>query len=497
MQSQTPNDGPTHSSPVARLDTLRLLVSKAATEGYELKQMDVNTAFLHAPSSKPAHMKIPYGFPDNELLENVSRDKQVLRLKKAVYGLKEAPLAWYNFCSGIFTENGFTRSDNDLCLFSICSPDSESRCFVLVYVDDFTLLAKTSGDMVWLKNRLNSLFDLKDLGAASQVLGIEIIRDRDNGIVRLTQRKFIRQLLEEYDMLDCHPLPTPMFANANASLPSHTVSLTDDEKFYMKDKDFRHLSGCLNWLSLGTRPDIAFALARLGQAQSNPHPKHWQALTHVLRYLSGTLDMGLVYSAKADRPEPHMHTDSAFADCVDTRRSHSGFVVLVGGAAVAWSSRKQAIVTTSSTEAEYIAMGVAAKEAAWMKRLLLDLEFPNNGPLRIYADNQSSLILATSEKLSTRTKHLDVQYHFVRQLAKMGICVFKWVSTKLNVADVLTKPLGSNLFLDMPPRLGLPWIRRNSSIVSETATVSLTVPSGSVVGVLWEGHVTLFDICVW
>jgi hypothetical protein len=461
MQSQSSDDGPILSSPVARAASLRTMAAVAAMTNCEFQQMDVKTAFLHAPLSRPVYLSIPPGFPTSELLPGVPRNGQALLLKKAVYGLVEAPASWYSHCTGILRDAGFTRSDYEHCHFWICPPGSSERCHVLIYVDDFTLMAKTLEHMSWLKGLLNSLFDLKDLGAADQVLGLEIIRDRTAGTLKITQRKFIRQLLEEYDMVDCRPLDTPMFANATTSLPSHTMPLTGEERDFMRDKDYRHLLGCLNWLVLGTRPDLAYSLARLGQAQSNPHPEHWYALTHVLRYLSKTVDMGLVYSAHASDLAPHMYTDSAFADCPDTRKSHSGFVVLLGGAAVSWSSRKQPIVTTSSTEAEYIAMGHAAKEAIWIGRVMCDLGVQFDGPLRIYADNQSSLLLASSEKLSSRTKHLDVQYHFVRQQIRDGLCKFVWVPTKLNTADVLTKPLGPTLFASMPPMLGMPWVCRN------------------------------------
>jgi hypothetical protein len=148
------------------------------------------------------------------------------------------------------------------------------------------------------------------------------------------------------------------------------------------------------------------------------------------------------------------------------------------------SSCKQAVVTTSSTEAEYIAMGLAAKEAVWMRHLVRDLGFDLVGPMRIYADNQSSMLLATSKKLSTCTKHLDVQYHFIHELIQKGICQFRWVHTKSNVADVLTKPLGPTLFETMPPRLGMLWSRRvyGSGDVSEPRSKSLPASSGSVVG---------------
>jgi hypothetical protein len=125
-----------------------------------------------------------------------------------------------------------------------------------------------------------------------------------------------------------------MFANALSFLPSPTVLLTDEERNFMCDKDYCHLLGCLNWLVLGTRPNLAYALAQLGQAQANPHPDHWHTLIHVLRYLSRTVDMGIIYSAHATDTSLHIYTDSAYTDCLDTQKSHSGFVVIVRGGAV-------------------------------------------------------------------------------------------------------------------------------------------------------------------
>jgi hypothetical protein len=438
--------GEASNSPVANSVSFRLMAATAALTNCEFQQMDVNTAYLHAPLSRPTYIGVPAGFPDSELVSGVPRSDQALKLNKAVYGLREAPHSWYAHCSGMF--------------MAVTAPDSSDLCHVLVYVDDFTLMTRTPAQMLWLKSKLAGMFDIKDLGAADQVLGLEVTRDRAANTLKLTQRKFMRKLLEEYDMLDCRPMDTPMLSNALKALPRHEDPLDDKGVEYMRDKDYRRLLGCLNWLAQGTRPDISFAVARLGQAQSNPHPAHWQSLTHVLRYLSKTLDMGLVYSASAEDPQPHIYTDSSFADCPDTRKSHSGYVTLVAGAAVSWSSRKQAIVTTSSTEAEYLAMGHATKEAVWITRLLVDLGTALSMSMRIFADNQSSLLLADSEKLSSRTKHLDVQYHYVREQIKLGKCRFFWIPTKLNTADVLTKPLGPTAFLNMPSRLGLPWIPR-------------------------------------
>jgi hypothetical protein len=170
MQAQTPGDGPMLASPVAGAPTLQAMAGVAASTNCEFQQMDVKTAFLHVPLSRPVYLAIPVGFPESELLPGVPRSAQSLRLKKAVYGLREAPYSWYTHCTGILKTEGFVRSDNDHCLFWIYPPGSTERCFVLIYVDDFTLMTKSAEHMDWLKSRLASLFDLKDLGAANQVL---------------------------------------------------------------------------------------------------------------------------------------------------------------------------------------------------------------------------------------------------------------------------------------------------------------------------------------
>lgn len=157
--------------------------------------------------------------------------------------------------------------------------------------------------MSWLKELLVSRLDLKDLGEARQFLGLEIVRNQAAGTIQLLRRKFIQALLAEYGMTDCKPLDTPMFSNALTSLLSHLDPLTDAQAEYMRNKPFCALLGSLNWVGLGMRPDVCFALARIGQSQSNPHPAHWLALLPVLRYLNTTVDMGLCYSTQQNPPQ--------------------------------------------------------------------------------------------------------------------------------------------------------------------------------------------------
>ena len=150
-----------------------------------------------------------------------------------------------------------------------------------------------------------------------------------------------------------------------------------------------------------------------------------------------------------------MYTDSSYADCKDTRRSHSGYVVMVGGAAVAWSSKKQTIVTTSSTEAEYIAVSEAAREAVWLRSLLRELELLPSGPTTVYCDNNGAIALSFDQAFHARVKHVDVRYHFIREQVDANHLTVKRVSSAENVADIFTKPLGKPLFEKHRARLGL------------------------------------------
>ncbi|QRV73468.1 Pol polyprotein/retrotransposon [Ceratobasidium sp. AG-Ba] len=191
------------SSPVASAALFRLMAAVAASHDYEFQQMDVNTAYLHAKLLQPVYIAIPPGFPVSELLPGIPCSELALKLNKAVYGLREAPHCWYSHCSNKFIDKGFTRSSHEHCLFTICAPNSTNLCHVLIYVDDFTLLTKTPEQMTWLKSKLSNMFDIKDLGAADQILGMEVTRDRNARTLKLTQRKFLRNLLVEHDMLDC------------------------------------------------------------------------------------------------------------------------------------------------------------------------------------------------------------------------------------------------------------------------------------------------------
>lgn len=285
------------SSPTACTDTLRTMCAIAASQNWELHQMDVKTAFLHSNIDCTIHLSIPNGFPEDKLPVGVPHEELALLLDKAVYGLCQVGHLWFEHCAGAFMRLGFTQSGTGPCLFFINREGT--RSWVLVYVDDFTILANSAAAMLDIKTLLLSAYDLKDLGEVKQILGLEVEHDRNKGTLRLFQRKYLRNLVSELGMENCVPVYTPMEVRLqlkNHSSGSPGDALTHAERVFMVDKPYLCVLGSLNRIADGSCPNVAFALSFLAQHAKEPGPGHWKALMRVVSYLHTTIDSGLTYS---------------------------------------------------------------------------------------------------------------------------------------------------------------------------------------------------------
>lgn len=236
------------------------MVAIGTEKGWEIHQMDVKTAFLHADVDREIYLAIPDGFPESELPPDVPRERLALRLHKAVYGLKQAGYLWMRHAMRVFVDIGFQQSKHDPCLFYVDFSPLE-RVWVLVYVDDFTILAPSPKAMSLAKRTLSNAFQLKDLGDVRQILGLEVERNRQAGTSRLLQRKYVRNLLAELGLEACRPVYSPM--EKGLQLPVYgqgpdRVKMSDEEVEFMRDKPYSRVLGSLNWLANGTRLDIAF-----------------------------------------------------------------------------------------------------------------------------------------------------------------------------------------------------------------------------------------------
>ena len=302
-------------------------------------------------------------------------------------------------------------------------------------MDDLITATRGTAAAVEIKQRLMSTFDARDLGEATFFLGMTITRDRAARTIKLAQERLTTDLLSKYGMLDAKALSTPLSPNTKLTKEGEPL---DRETF-----GYAQLIGSLMYLSVCTRPDIAQAVGALARYMAQPTTAHWQAGKGVLRYLAGTAQLGITYGGH--EPGLEAYTDADYAGDIDTRRSTTGYVYVLNGGAISWSSRLQQTVAASTTEAEYMAAAFAIKEGLWLRKLFNDVGL--NTPIIINADNQSAIKLLKNPVFSMRSKHIDVIYHFARERVARGEVTFKYIRTDNMVADALTKPVPTNKFI--------------------------------------------------
>ena len=323
---------------------------------------------------------------------------------------------------------------------------------IALYVDDMIILAKEMSDVQEIKDHLSREYNMKDLGEVRNVLGLRVQRDRSKRTLWIDQTHYIEETLRAFQLENCKEVSTPADGYDNLQAATTDKALFDDVHLY------RRALGQLNWLVRGTRPDLAFVVHKLSQHCQSPSMKHWSGVKRVLRYLQHTKTMRLRYSVSNNSVcELFGYADADYAGDSADRKSTMGYAYLLHGGAITWSTRKQQSVATSTTEAEYMGLCNAAKEAVWLRNLLASLgfeEYAAQGTL-IYGDNQGSLRLVANPEMHARSKHIDVQYHYVRELAEQGMIKVEYIPTAEMAADCLTKPLKRQLHERNMELLGL------------------------------------------
>jgi hypothetical protein len=415
------------SSPVVKLKTVRLLIALANQLGLDLHQGDIASAYLHSPIKEEVFMHQPQGFEQGHNL--------VCRLRRCLYGLKQAGKAWNETIDGVLSAAGFEHLGPDLCAYKY--ERNGLRILLGLFVDDILCASNGSAARDFLKSVLEEHFTLSDWRVLSRLLGMVVTRDRERGIVKLAQPHFIAALLLLAGLQDCRPVSTPAVVG---------VSLAPSPKpVVVEEKEYRRLVGGLRYLCDVSRPDIAAAVGSCCRYVQRPEQHHWVALKRVLRYLAGTQNLGITFIRPASAPELFGFCDANWAGCLETRRSTTGYVFIFSGP-ISWRSRIQTSVALSSAEAEYLAACDAAKEVVWLRAMLTALGFAPVGPTVVWEDNQACIQMSTSDRSHDRTKHIDMRYHFVREQVAAGSLVLRYVPSRDNVADLLTKPLGALLF---------------------------------------------------
>src|SRR6266567_8709422 len=417
-------------APVVKLTSIRVLCALAVRLHLYFDHLDVETAFLNGLLDVQLYLRFPKGC-------GVFTGK-VVRLLRSIYGLRQASRVWNNLLDAELAKLGYKQIHADFCIYVY--RDGDVICFLAVYVDDMALLGTDRSVMAEHKRLLSLRFKIKDLGPVRQILGHEIDYDHEHQVIRLFQTRYIQESLERYNITDGRSHPTPL--SSAIKLSKDDCPQTEAEKEMMCSYPYQSLIGTLMYAMLGTRPDIAFAVGALSKFSSNPDLVHWQQAVHVLRYLGGTKDLGLVFRGddKEDLSTLILdYTDSDWAGEVDTRRSTGGYVFKMCGSAVSWSSKLQTTPALSSTEAEYMACTRATQEVIWLRNLLEQLGFQQMQPTTLLGDNQGAIAIAKNPGDHPRTKHIQLQYHFICFAITDRQINLDYVPTKHIAANGLTK----------------------------------------------------------
>jgi len=425
-------------APVGKYDTLRAMLACAAHQDLELHSLDISNAFLNGVLDEPVYMHVPEGYGNGD-------PSKCWKLLKALYGLKQAPREWFKVLSEAMRAAGFEQSPHDQALW-VCTRGAE-RTHVLHWVDDLIIMSTTVSGVQRAKQHMLKTFKGRDLGEVTSYLNIVITRDRANRTLKISQPVHIQDLLTKFRMDGCTPRPTPLPASCDFSKTREGEEPCDKTRY-------AECVGGLLYISGVSRPDITTAASILARHMSNPAERHWTLAKHVMAYLKGTPTLGVVYSGGGSM-ELQGYTDSEYGGDTDTRRCRGGYVFLLAGGAVAWQSKQQTVVATSTAEAEYIAGAGAARTATWLRRVCTELHGHPQPPVSLLCDNRATLHMAVNSADSSRTKHIDIPYHFLRESVARGVVKPTFVPTGDNVADMFTKPLDRVKFAKFTQGLGM------------------------------------------
>lgn len=387
-------------SPVVKPATIRLVLNIALSRGWDLRQLDVKNAFLHGTISETIYMHQPPGFVDK------TKPRHVCKLNKPLYSIKQAPRAWNARFSQYVKQLGFVTSKSDASLFVF--KQNNDIAYLLLYVDDIILTGSSKSLLEKITSSLKKEFPMSDLGRLKFFLGIKV--DYNKAGLFLSQSHYAAEIIARAGMTECKPISTP--ADVNTKLSADTGDRIDNPKQY------RSLAGALQYLTF-TRPDITYAVQQMCLFMHDPRQQHLTALKRIVRYIQGTKGHGLqLYRSSTDASTAY--SDADWAGCPDTRRSTSGYCVYLGENLISWSSKRQQTISRSSPEAEYRGVANTVAETCFLRNLLLELHLPITKATLIFCDNVSSVYLASNPVKHQRTKHVELDLHFVREKVALG-----------------------------------------------------------------------------
>jgi hypothetical protein len=436
-------------APVASMTTIRMVLALSASQSWHSKAFDITGAFLNGFMDELVYVDLPKGYyefyPDAK--RNAGNGKKLaLRAEKGIYGTKQAARQWNKDFDAFMKESGCIASKNDACMYY--KREGDELMVIVLHVDDGMVVSSSQEMMDEFMEKLFKKYKGKE-NQGSYFLKLEVSKGKD--YIGIRQKPYIEKKVEEFGLKECNFVTTPM-----------------ESGFYVdKNQDqgrivlpYKQIVGSIMYAMTKTRPDVVFAIGMLARYMDTYREAHWKAARRILKYLDTTKEEWLIY--KKGNLNLEAYVDADFAQCKETRKSVTGYVVRMCGGAISWRSRKQPVVTLSTMEAEYVAASEVAREIVWIRSMLHELGLTQEEPTTIWEDNNSCIAMANNPDLQDRSKHVDVKYHYVREQVEKNVIKFERVNTKEQVADTLTKALEKKSFEKSKLELGLYLIDRGS-----------------------------------
>ncbi|GKB40949.1 putative ribonuclease H-like domain-containing protein [Tanacetum coccineum] len=421
-------------APVARIEAIRLFLAFASFMGFSVYQMDVKSAFLYGNITEEVYVNQPPGFVDPH------HPNKVYKVIKALYGLHQAPRAWYERLSTFLLKHGYRRGAIDKTLF--IKRDRKDIMLVQVYVDDIIFGSTKTSMVKEFEKLMQKEFKMSSMGELTFFLGLQV-KQSTAGIF-ISQDKYVKDILNKFDFRTIKPATTPIEA--------HKALGKDEEGEDVDVHLYRSMIGCLMYLT-ASRPDIMFAVCLCARFQVTPKVSHMHAVKRIFRYLKHQPKLGLWYPK--DSPfHLEAFSDSDYAGDNHDRRSTSGGCQYLGRRLVSWQCKKQTIVAISSTEAEYVAAASCCGQVLWMQNQLFDYGF-NFMNTDIHIDNESTICIVKNPVFHSKTKHIQIRHHFIRDCYDQRLINVVKVHTDDNVADLLTKGFDLARFNSLVVNIGM------------------------------------------
>ena len=432
----------------AQMKSFRVTMALSQLLNLRVTQIDISNAFLHGTLDEEIYMTHPPGYKP----EGTTK---VLRLHKSLYGLKQAGRVWNQCFVSALTEIGFTPLVSDTQVLQYRK--GKSFCIIGLHVDDATIACNDEALRRKILMMLEQKFLVKDLGTVSHYLGMRVTKQ--GGSTKIDQEPYVEKLVAKFKMEQAEAADTPGVAGMVLSKDDCPAPQSEEQE-KMRETPFRQLVGSVMYAYIGTRPDVGSVLTKVASFCNNPAQLHWKAAKRILKFLKGTKNSFIQYSGrlyKNDKVKITVYCDSDWGQCKDNRKSTSGYVIMIAGGPVVWSCKKQRTVALSATEAEFVSLCEATKDTLWLTYFLTELGISYETPT-IYTDSQSAIQWSKNAKHHQRNKHVAIKYFFVRDEVARETIKIAYISTKNNVADVLTKSTTKSIFQFLRPKLmGRAW----------------------------------------